>query len=266
MKNYLFIIALLFLFSNCSTSDPETAKAEALKSINSFYDAMTDFDYDLVRTYCTDNFYFIDDGQIHQNIDEFIAMLKTYEGADIKVSLEVKRANMGIKSGLITLEFVADILMGKDKMKVVAIENYVLKKEAGKWLIGFIHSAYLTDTKKLEKGSILGIHILSDIELMPGVTNAQVEEFLLKTYFPAFNELAEDFKMIPLKGLRGDNADELAYIMYLESDDARNSYWSSEGVFTPKGQELFQKFESVRAEREKLFTSKKDPYTDWRVE
>ena len=72
--------------------------------------------------------------------------------------------------------------------------------------------------------------------------------------------------MIPLKGLRGDNADELAYIMYLESDDVRNSYWSSEGVLTPKGQELFQKFESVMAEREKLFTYKKDPYTDWRVE
>ena len=262
MKNYLFIIALLFLFSNCSTSDPEAAKAEALKSINSFYDAMTDFDYDLGRTYCTNNFYLIDDGKIYQNIDEFITMLKTYEGADIKVSLEVEKADMDAKSGLIILKFVADISMGKDKMKVVAIENYVLKKEAGKWLIDFVHSTPLTDTKNLEKGSVLGIHILSDIELMPGVTNAQVEEFLLKTYVPAFNELAEDFKMIPLKGLRGDNADELAYIMYLESDDVRSSYWSSEGVLTPKGQELFQKFESVMAEREKLFTYKKDPYTD----
>ena len=151
MKNYLFIIALLFLFSNCSTSDPEAAKAEALKSINSFYDAMTDFDYDLVRTYCTDNFYLIDDGKIYQNIDEFIAMLKTYEGADIKVSLEVKRANMDVKSGLIALEFVADISMGKDKMKVVAIESYVLKKDAGKWLIDFVHSTPLTesDNKKV---------------------------------------------------------------------------------------------------------------------
>ena len=140
MKNYLFIIGLLFLFSNCSTLDPEAEKAEALKSINGFYDAMTDFDYDLVRTYCTDNFYVIDDGKIYQNLDEFIAMVKTYEGAEIKVSLEVEKADMDIKSGLIVLEFVADILMDNDKIKVVAIESYVLKKQEGKWLIDFAHS------------------------------------------------------------------------------------------------------------------------------
>ncbi len=143
MKNYLFIIALLFLFSNCLTPDPEVDKAEAMKAIKGFYSAMTDFDYDLMRTYCTDNFYIIDDGKIYQNMDEFIALVKTYEGAEIKVSLEVEKANMGIKSGLITLEFVADILMDKDKMKVVAIESYVLKKEAGKWLIDFVQSTPL---------------------------------------------------------------------------------------------------------------------------
>ncbi len=147
MKNYSLFIAFLLLFSNCSTPDPEADKAEAMKLINGFYSAVSNYDYDLIRSYCTDNFYVIDDGKIYQNIDESIASLKTLEddGADFKVSLEVEKADMYAKSALIVLKFYAVIKMGENEIKMTAIESYLLKKEAEKWLIDFIHSTPLKE-------------------------------------------------------------------------------------------------------------------------
>jgi hypothetical protein len=94
---------------------------------------------------------------------------------------------------------------------------------------------------------------------------AQVEEFLNKKLIPAFNEGSDQIKVVLLKGIRGDAQDKLAMIMHFESDDIRNALWSSEGQFTQKGKEYFSKFQSLFEERDKLFTEKKESYTDWEI-
>jgi hypothetical protein len=149
MKSYHLIFALLILFSNCTTPDPEVEKAEAIKAIDGFYSAMTDFDYEAIPTFCTDNFYAVDDGKIFENLDEFIALLKTYEGAHVEIDLQVEKAKTDAKSALIILIFEANITMGEEQMNVKAIENYLLKKENGKWLIDFIQSTPLIRTDNI---------------------------------------------------------------------------------------------------------------------
>jgi hypothetical protein len=266
MKKLFFLFGALTLLIGCNQPNVEQEKSNAEDAIKGFYSAAEKFDFNAMRSFCTADFHAIEDGLTYNNLDEFIAMAESLKDFTPQINLDIVKTDVDSKMAMSIVKFDAQFKNEETQMNFKTIENYLLKKVDGKWLIDFFQSTYLTDTKKLEKGSVLGIHVLSDIELKPGITYAQVEEFLLNTYFPAFNKLAEDFKMIPLKGLRGDNEDELAFIMYLESDDVRNSYWSSEGVLKPKGQELFQKLESVTAERNKLFTIKKDPYTDWRVE
>jgi hypothetical protein len=157
MKSYHLIIALLILFSNCSTPDPEAEKAEAIKAIDGFYSAMEDFDYESIASLCTKNFYVIDDGKVFKNFEEFISLVKTYEGANIEVDLQVEKADINNNSASIVLIFYANIKMGEEQMNIKAIENYVLKKEEGRWLIDFIHSTPLT---RLDNINYKSVHLL----------------------------------------------------------------------------------------------------------
>ena len=266
MKNYGFLFATFLFLFGCTQQPTEADKANAENAIKGFYSAAEKFDFETMRSYCTPEFHAIEDGHTYTNIDEMIEMAKSFEGFNMQFNLDIVSTEMGHDMAMAIVKFDAHFKKDQTDMNLKTIENYLIKKVEGKWLIDFFQSTYLTDAKKLEKGALLGIHILSDIELKPGVSSEQVEDFLLNKYIPAFNKLAEDFKMIPLKGIRGIYADKLAFIMYLQSDDVRNSYWSAEGVFTTKGQELFQKMQSLTDERDKLFTYRNDPYTDWRVE
>lgn len=266
MKKLFFLIGAFTLLVGCSQTNVEQEKSNAEAAINGFYSAVEKFDYATMRTFCTADFHAIEDGHTYNNMDEFIAMAESFKDLTPQINLDIVKTDIDGKMAMSIVKFDAQFKNEETQMNLKTIENYLLKKVDGKWLIYFFQSTYLSDTKKLEKGSVLGIHVLSDIELKPGVTNEQVEDFLLNTYFPAFNELAEDFKAIPLKGLRGDNKDKFGYIMYFGSEEVRNSYWETEGNMTQKGQEVFQKFQPLLDEQGKLFTYKNDPYTDWRVE
>jgi len=265
MKNYLLFISYLLISFGCSQQPSEADKTSAEAAIKGFYSAAEKFDYATMRTFCTPDFHAIEDGHTYNNLDEFMEIMKTLEGFTGQIKLDIIKTDVGNDMAMAIVKFDAEFKKEPVLMKFKTIENYLLKKVNGKWLIDFFQSTYLTDAKKLEKGSVLGIHVMSDIELKPGVTNAQVEEFLLNKYIPAFNNLTEDIKAIPLKGLRGDNKDKIGFIMYFSSDEIRNSFWESEGNMTQKGQEVFQKLQPIITEQEKLFTYKKDPYTDWMV-
>jgi hypothetical protein len=266
MKNYLLIIFLFVISLGCSQQATEADKTSAQNAIKGFYSAAEDFDFDAMRTFCTADFHAIEDGYTYNNLDEFIAMAESFKDFTPQINLDFVKTDVEGKMAMSIVKFDAQFKNEETQMNLKTIENYLLKKVEGKWLIDFFQSTYLTDTKKLEKGSILGIHGMSDIELKTGVTNAQVEEFLLNIYIPALDELTEDFKAIPLKGLRGDYKDKFGFIMYFSSEEVRNAYWESEDRMTQKGQDLFEKFQPILTEQEKLFTINKDPYTDWRIE
>ena len=266
MKKLFLLIVVLNLVVGCNQPNIEQEKSNAEAAIKGFYSALEKFDFDAMRTYCSADFHAIEDGNVYNNLDEFIALAEDFKDFTFQIKMDFVKTDVERNVVMCIVKFDAQLKNKETQMNLKSIENYLLKKVEGKWLIDFFQSTYLTDTKKLEKGSILGIHVVSDIELKLGVTNAQVEDFLINTYFPSFNELAKDFKIIPLKGLRGEYKDKIGYIMYFSSVEVRNSYWESEGNMTEKGQEVFQKLQPIIEEQEKLFTFKKDPYTDWRVE
>lgn len=137
MKNYVFLIALFFLFSSFApTSDAD----KAMGTLNGFYDAMADFNYTKIDDYCTTGFSVIDDGKYFKNIGEFVDVVRTYEGAEFDIKLVLQHSKFKAKTGLLIVMFDVDINMGEEKMHIKAIESYVMKKEGGQWLIHFIHS------------------------------------------------------------------------------------------------------------------------------
>lgn len=137
MKNYVFLIVLFFLSSGFApTSDAD----KAMETLNGFYDAMGDFNYTQIDDYCTSDFSVIDDGKYFKNLGEFVDVIRTYEGAEFDIELNLQHSEFKGKTGLLIVMFDVDIKSGNDKMHIKAIESYVMKKEGGKWLIHFVHS------------------------------------------------------------------------------------------------------------------------------
>lgn len=266
MKNSILIVILLLLSFGCTQKPTEADKVSADAAVKGFYAAFEKFDYSSMRTFCTPDFHAIEGETILNSMDEFVAWLKTFEGYTFHAQMDIVKTDIVRDMAVILYKFDATLKKDKLEINMKGYESHTLKKVDGKWLIGFYQCSYTNAPPKLEKGSLLGIHIFSNIELKPGVTMEQAEDFMLNKYVPEFNLLSGDIKVIPLKGLRGENKDKLAVIMYLASDDVRNTLWKAEGSYTQKGQGLFNKLEPILKEEEKLFTIKKDQYTDWRVE
>ena len=140
MKNYLLLITFVFIACGFSMASPETDMDKAMKSINGLYEAMTSFQYDKIGDFCTTDVSVIDDAIYYKSIDEFIALIKTYEGIQFKYKLDVLDSDFNRKNGLIIISFTIDFEMNGENIHINALENYVMKKERGKWLIAFIHS------------------------------------------------------------------------------------------------------------------------------
>ena len=115
----------------------------------------------------------------------------------------------------------------------------------------------------IKEGNVLGLHIYDQLELKPGVTMEQLEDFLVNRYAPAFNDVFSDMKVLPVKGIRGENEKMLGVIFIIESDKVRDKYWASEGVGTELGEKSFARLQPVIEEFNSLATSAGDRYTDW---
>lgn len=266
MKNSVLIVTLLLLSFGCNQKPSEADKASAEAAIKGFYSSIEKLDFDQLKTFCAPDFSGFEDGIVSNSVDEFVTIVKSFGFTTVQIKMDFVKTDVTKDMAHSIVKFDAHFSNAKMKMNLQTFENYILKKVNGKWLISFYHCSFLNSPPRLDKGSLLGIHIFSNIELKPGVTLAQAEDFMLNKYVPAFNLLSADIKVIPLKGLRGENKDKLAVIMYLASDDVRNTLWEAEGKYTQKGQELFKKLEPILQEEEKLFSIKTDQYTDWRVE
>jgi hypothetical protein len=140
MKKFLSLLTLVTLLCGFTNAPKSTNQEKAMQSINGFYNAMSEFAYDKIGNYCTNDFCAIDNGTYYKNLGDFLKMLEDFEGSEFDVKMEVMRSKFSGKSGLIILEFDVDIISGEDKMHITALENYVMQKEKGDWLIAFIQS------------------------------------------------------------------------------------------------------------------------------
>jgi len=128
----------------------------------------------------------------------------------------------------------------------------------------FILFTGMAFSQTIKKGNLLGIHIMDEMNLKPGVTIEQVEDFFINKYIPEFQKQFSKIKMIPIKGIRGEDGGKVGAIMILKSESDRAIYWNEDGSFNEKGKELRANLKPVVDELNKMMTSV-DAYTDWLV-
>lgn len=265
MKKLVFIATLLFFAAGCSQPDPATEKLAIEGAVKGFYAAIEKSDATALKSFCTPDFAGFEDGQAF-NIDTFISILGTMEPGSIKIIMDFVRTDVGRDLSHCIIKFDGRFIMNKKPVHAITYENYILKKTDGKWLICAYHSTHLNGPKQLTSGCILGLHTYDKLDLKPGVTLAQAEDFWFNRFTPAFNKLTDEMQVIPLRGDRGEGKDKFGYIVYIASGQVRDSNWNAEGKPTPKGEELFKKMAPIFEEQDKLFKVNKDIYTDWIVE
>jgi len=172
-KLALLTLVSIFVFA-CQTTDPEQEITSAENSLNAFYTAMENFDYNAMRTLATPDFSVFETGFDHSDIEGFIASVKSMEGATVKTTLDFKNAEVSGNMAFVVLNFHATITFGAANMNVDAYENYILKKEGGKWLLHYVHSTHLPDPSDNNLASLHLLKVPEDLsleELQNGINN-----------------------------------------------------------------------------------------------
>jgi len=145
MKKLVFLFCAATILFACQTVDPEQEKEAVKTTLNEFYTAMENFNYDAVRALCTTDFSLFETGFDHKDLDGFIESVKSMEGATFNVDIDIKNTEVSGDMAFTVVNFYADISMGEVKMNVEAYENYIFKKVDGKWLLHYCHSTHLPD-------------------------------------------------------------------------------------------------------------------------
>jgi hypothetical protein len=174
MKNLLLLTSFLFILFGCAKSDPEAEKANAKAAVKGFYDAAVKFDYKAMRTFCTDDFNGIENGHVYKNLDEFLEMAKSLEGSKGQINMDFIQTDIVRDVAFFVIKFDAVWTKEPHQWFFKTIENYILKKVNGKWLIRFWQSTYLADEHNKKYTSI---HLMKIPENLP---ISDMNEIILK--------------------------------------------------------------------------------------
>jgi hypothetical protein len=145
MKNLLLFTSMLLLIFGCAKPNPEAEKANAEAAVKGFYKAGEKFDYETMRTFCTEDFHAIEDGHVYNNLDEFLKIVKSLEGSKGQINMDFVQTDVVKDVAFLIIKFDAVWTREPSQIFLKTIENYILKKINGKWLIHFWQSTYLPD-------------------------------------------------------------------------------------------------------------------------
>lgn len=115
----------------------------------------------------------------------------------------------------------------------------------------------------LKKGNLIGVHVMS-VELKPGATMEQYVDFYTKKVIPAWEKSQEGVKLFMLKGIRGEQKDEIGLMVQFPDEAARDKSYNADGSMTEFGEKIQEKMAPILGEAEKIGTST-SKYTDWLV-
>ncbi len=131
-------------------------------------------------------------------------------------------------------------------------------------MLALILLAGVTLGQTLQKGVIIGVHHLT-ITLDPDVTMNQYLDFINNKYLPEFEKHFDGWKVLLMKGDRGENENSYALMYYIESVEARDKYFDSEGQMNDVGNSALEKMIPTMEELDKLGTYTRE-YTDWVIQ
>ena len=131
------------------------------------------------------------------------------------------------------------------------------------FIAAFTALVNLSFAQKLQKGNLIGVHVLT-VTLKPGVTMEQFKTFYLSKSIPAYEIAFKGTKGFLLDGRRGESKDKLAIAWHFETEQDRDKFFKEDG-FTDMGNAAVAAVSDVDKELEKLGTST-DVFTDWVIQ
>ena len=120
--------------------------------------------------------------------------------------------------------------------------------------------------QKLQKGNLLGLHIIT-VSLKPNVTMDQFTAFYIAKVIPEYEKQFKGTKGYVVKGIRGENKNSFGIIWLFENEQARDKYFGTDEAGTPTdlGKKTMENVNAIDKELEKYGTST-SVYTDWVVQ
>ena len=105
------------------------------------------------------------------------------------------------------------------------------------FITGLILLAGLTFGQSLQKGNLIGTHVMT-VTLKPGVTMEQFIEFYKSKVIPEMNKIEPDWKVYLVKSIRGDAKNSFGLIHVVKSEQVRNRYNNDDGSSTKLGKSV----------------------------
>jgi hypothetical protein len=127
-------------------------------------------------------------------------------------------------------------------------------------LSGFILSQISAQT--LKKGAVVALHTYS-FNLKPDVTQNQLIDFIINKYIPESEKNFPGTKLFLLSGDRGEKKNQIGFLEYFETVQARDKYFPAADKSSPEGDAASAKMEAVSNELMKYITDYTRIYTDW---
>ena len=142
------LLILLIFFTSCtSKEDPqvEIKKVEAI--LQSYFDGISNLDYQKMRDACSSDYVLFEDGTIW-TVEDHINYLKSLEGKG-SISYNFKDVNKNIEGSVawITHRNIAEAAFEGNEMHFEWIESAIFKQIDGNWKMVLLHS---TTAKPLE--------------------------------------------------------------------------------------------------------------------
>jgi len=130
-------------------------------------------------------------------------------------------------------------------------------------ITAFLLFAGIAFGQTLQKGNLIGVHVMS-VELKPGATMDQFIDFFNKKAKPEWEKIHEGMKVFIMKGIRGENVDEIGMLYQFKDEAARDKSYNDDGSISEFGQKVQEKLAPILTEAGKIgtWTFK---YTDWLV-
>ena len=130
-------------------------------------------------------------------------------------------------------------------------------------ITAFSFLAFLSFGQGLEKGNLVGLHMLT-IKLKPGVTIDQFKDFYITKVIPEFEKHFAGSKGYMVKSIRGELNNTLGIIWLFPSEAARDKFFDKEEM-SDAGKAASANTEPILKELEKLGTST-SKFVDWVVQ
>jgi hypothetical protein len=119
--------------------------------------------------------------------------------------------------------------------------------------------------QELKKGTLVGVHVFSDVKLASGVTMEQFVNAYNTKLIPALEKARSGWKCYPIKRIRGDSAPAYGVMIIIPSEKERDKYFNADGSDNELGKSADRTMERAVKELEKLGTMPDDRYIDWLI-